>query len=579
MNRPSRAADALRTARHAAALAWRRPAIAGLALLAALACLAATAAARADFSTRTRALHTMIDTAGPTTPMITAEADWTTIGEMIGHQPAAIHNAADRIRGQIAAASLPLSTQTPSWTSIEVGSKPITAPPSAAMPHAVPAQLWLVYRDTYQTQGELVAGRWPTTGEQRPDQPVEADLSPATAKLLGVGVGSVLSVSADQNRIIRLLIVGLVSARDSGSPFWASDHELTTPQLLAPPGQPDNQYWGIAALLGGAQIAALTGGQDDNSASNGNGRSLSGAPPPASAGGVLLWWGFPVDVSDLDADGAGPLADRFDGMSGIESSLAYEVSGPPLQVTLTTGLTSILRDFVSAQHTTLIEEAMPLYGLALIAAIAAALLAYAAVDRRRAEAAVMRARGAGTWYLTLQALAESCLTALPASAAAIAIGSVLPGRTPPGLYPVVIGAAICVTLAPALCTALVHRPRRAPRMQAPTRKSARLARHRRLIVQTALAAACLAGIELVRSQGLTSTNADATDSSGAGSAAAGSINPYAAAVPVLAASLAALVTINLLPLALRATRRRAVSLRGVVALFGVARAAYEPGTG
>jgi hypothetical protein len=213
---------------------------------------------------------------------------------------------------------------------------------------------------------------------------------------------------------------------------------------------------------------------------------------------------------------------------------------------------------------TTLEQAMPLCGLGLIAAIAGALLAYAAVDRRRAEAAVLRARGAGTRYLAGKALGDGLLTALPAGIAGFFIGMAVPGLNQPWLYPLVIAATVAATLGPALVTLLIHRPRRAPRVHTPARRSARIAKQRRLIAQAALAAACIAGIDLIHSQGLTPD---------------GTVDAYAAAAPILAAALAALVTVNALPLVLRAARRRALPRRGVVALLGVARAAYEPGTG
>lgn len=550
----TRAVDALRAVRHAVVLAWRRPAVAGLALLAALACVAATAAARADFETRTRALHSMIGAATPTTPMITAEAEPGAFVHSLDIGPVGIATATQHIRDQLTAASLPIAGPADSWTAFEVPGRTIQAPASAARPGAIPAQMRVVYRDTYQAHGKLVAGRWPTAAKQQAGQPVEADLSPTTAKRLGVGVGSTLTiVSPDRSGSIQLLVVGLVVARDPGSPFWASDETLSDPQLQTQLS--GDQFWDTAALVGQSQITYLSSPKLAGLTS-----TPSSAPPVA----YNLWWGFPLDLSGLTADGAAPLADKLDTMSAIESSLYYDPSGS-VPVTLSTQLTPILRTFAAAQSTTLLEEAMPLYGLALIAAIAGALLAYAAVDRRRAEADVLRARGAATWYLTLQSLADSLLTALPASVAAIAIGATLPGLTPPGLYPIVIAAAVCATLAPALCTALVHRPRRAARVHTPARRPARIAKYRRLILQGALAAACLAGIDLVHSQGLTPGGT--------------TVDPYAAAAPILAATLAALVTINLLPLALRAVRRRAVPLRGVVALLGVARAAHEPGTG
>jgi len=541
------ALERIHDARQFTRTAWRRSALVGLALLAALVCLATTAAARTDFATRTRALHTMIDAAPPDTPMVTGEADWLAYTQSLGLAPSSITDSGARIR-ELLATVLPLAgSANASWSSLEVPERPVLAPPSAENAGGIGARMRLVYRDTYATEGRLLTGRWPTSAMQNANSPLEADLSAATATRLGVQVGSLLSVQTSDLRGTTVLrIVGLVAAHDPGTAFWASDPVLLTPQVES--NASGDQYWAADALIGSAQAGALT--------------SATASDGTLPAGDFRLSWGFPLDLSGLDADGAAPLADQLDGLTGIEDELAYNPTGA-IPVSLSSQLTPILRSFAAALRVTDLEQSMPLYGLALIAAIAGALLTYAAVDRSRAETDVLRARGAATWYLVLQALAEGCVTALPAAAVAFALGTAIPGLTPPWLHPVVAVTALFATLAPALCTALVYRPRRAGRTQSAPHRPTRFARHRRLIVQGALAAACLAGIDLIHSQGL---------------APGGSVDPYAAAAPVLAAALAALVTVNLLPLALRALRRRALPRRGIVGLLGVARAAHEPGT-
>ncbi|MBS2965557.1 hypothetical protein KGA66_21080 [Actinocrinis puniceicyclus] len=565
------AGRALRDARYAAAVAWRRPALAGLAVLTALVCLAITALARIDFAARTSALHMMIADAPPTAGVIHADADWMTFLESQGVELSAATGASERIRQALAEAGLPVPAAPPSngaasdgassiaapagaatepWTTLQLPEQPIEAPPGAAKVAAVPARMRLVYRDTYADHSRLVAGRRPTTARQRADAVLETDLSVATAKRLGLGLGSTLTVlSPGQGGTVRLVVVGLVTARDPGSAFWASDGTLAGPQLEADAS--GDQYWATAALIGPAQAQALT------------------TPPPGShylsgITGYRLSFDFPLDLSGLDADGAGSLADRLDALPAVESRLDFDPAGS-IPVVFDAELTPILRAFAAAQQTATLEQAMPLCGLALIAAIAGALLAFAAVDRRRGEAAVLRARGAATRHLVLAALGESGVTVLPAAAAAFAAGFAVPGKCPSWAYTAAVAAGLCATLSPVLCTALIHRPHRSARPQLNPRGSARFARHRRLIVHGALAAACAAGLSLVGGQGLTPDG--------------GSLDPYAAAAPVLAATLGALVTVNALPPVLRALRRRALRQRGIVALLGVARAAQEPGLG
>lgn len=544
----------LLAARHFTATAWRRSAIAALALLAALVCFATTAAARADFATQTRALHATIDQMPPTTASVTAISDWSTFTQALGAKVSEIDRASVRIRAQLAA-TLPLTEpSTASWSALEVPQRAILTPPSAQQAGGIGARMRLVYRDTYQDESRLLSGHWPTD-DQDPKAPLQADLSSATAARLGLRVGSLLTIqSPDVTGTTTLRIVGLIAPRAPASMFWTSDPIQLTPQIESAVGFEANEFWATDAMIGSAQVTALI------------------TPSPAAVkagqtsapGDFRLSWDFPLDLSGLKADGAGPLADQLDAMPGIQYTLSSDPD-EPIPVALSTQLTPVLRAFIAAQQVTALEQVMPLYGLALIAAIAGALLTYAAVDRRRPETAVLRARGAATWYLTLHMLAEGCVTALPAAAAGAALGMTVPGLMPTWVRTVVIVTAASATLAPALYTALVYRPRRPTHASStPRARPTRFARHRRLIVQGALAAGCLAGIDLVRGQGLNP---------------GGAVDPYAAAAPVLAAALAALVAVNLLPLALRALRRRALSRRGVIALLGVARAAYEPGTG
>jgi hypothetical protein len=545
------ASQAVRETRHAIAVAWRQSAIAGLAALAGLVSLAIMADGRADLAARTNALHAMVDEAPVTDRVITASSDYFGFIQSAGTtDPAALGEMTGRIRQSLVDDSLPLSGASDDWADFEAPERPITAPPSAATPGLDPARMRLVYRASYPAHARLVAGRWPTSATQPQGTALEADLAAPTAARLGLRVGSHLTVqSADNSSTVELVVVGLVVPRDPSAPFWQIDQALGAPEQGVDRG--GEKYWATTALIGSSQAAALVAPPADSPY----------ALPPALSN-YRLSWGFPLDISKVGADGAAPLADRLDTLFGVESALAYGPSGsPPVQ--LESLLTPTLRDFVAAQNTAALEKAMPMYGLALIAAIAGALLAYAAVDRRRAEAQVLRARGAATRHLVLQTLLESALTAPPAVAAATALGLLVPGRTPPWVWPAVLVCGGFALLGPTLFVALIYRPRRTVRALPVAGRSARFARHRRLILHGALAAVCIAGIELVHGQGLTP---------------GGAVDPFAAAAPVLAAGLAALVTVNVLPLALRALRRQALPRRGVVALLGVARSAREPGT-
>src|SRR6185437_7383583 len=254
---------ALRGARQFTATAWRRSAVAALALLAGLVCFATTAAARADFATHTRALHATIDAAPPTTAMVTAVSDWGAFTQSLGAKVSEIENAGARIRGQLAA-TLPLAEpSSASWSELQVPQRAVLAPPSAHQAGGIGARMRLVYRDTYQTHSRLLSGHWPTD-DQDPKAPLEADLSSATAARLGLHIGSLTTIQApDETGTTTLRIVGLDA----------------------------NQFWATDALIGPAQATALitpsTAAADAGNAS---------AP-----GDFRVSWNFPLDLSGLNA--------------------------------------------------------------------------------------------------------------------------------------------------------------------------------------------------------------------------------------------------------------------------------------
>lgn len=534
--------------------AWRRPAAAALAGVAAFGCFAITAGGRAQLAARTQALHTEIADAPPTESTVTATADWPTFATRSQATIAAISRATARVHDALAA-DLPLvSAPAASWAAFETPERSMTSWPSAASPGAIPVRLRLVYRDDYALHTRLLSGRRP--GAQTPDPdtqaqstdasaptsatPIEADLTAATAARLGARIGSLLTLeSADGRGLTAVRVVGLVAPTGPTSAFWGSDAALATPQLENPQSSP---YWGAAALIGPAQVDALLSDQ--------------------SAADFRLWWGFTLATDRVDADGAAALADRLDSMTGVADTLDYgaDLSVP---VSFYSPLTPRLRAFTREQRTASLETAMPETSLALIAAFAAALLAYAVTDRRRAEAWLQRARGAPVRFVVFESLRDGCLTALPASALGALAGFAVPGLTPADVFQPLLAVALAATSAPALCALALHRPRRVKAGIAPpsARSRGRTVFGRRAIAQGAVAVACLAGIDLARTQGIGSS---------------GGVNRYAAAAPVLMSALAALVVVNALPSALRTLRRRAAARPGIVGLFGVARAARRP---
>lgn len=542
-----------RRATQFAAVAWRRPAAAALAVLTGLSCFAITAGMRADLASRTRALHDQIAAAPSGTPTITATADWPGFAGASQVSVTEVAAASTRVHSALAAAYPLSAAPTAAWTAFETPERPMSSWPTASTPGALPVSMRLTYRDTYALHTRLIAGRRPAPSQTasspaasarsaslgtNPPAPVEADLTAATAARLGARIGSVLTVvAADGGGLTSVRIVGLVAPTDPGSAFWSSDAALGAPQLERHgSGDP---YWAVSALIGPDQADALMAGQ--------------------GSADFRLWWGFSIATERVNADEAATLADHLESTSGIESALAYDPAGG-VPVALYSPLTPLLRTFAAEQRTAALETAMPETSIGLIAAITALLLAYAVADGRRAEARLQRARGATVRFVVLTAVWDGCATTLPTAAIGLFAGLAAPGLTGRSVYGHVIVAALAVTVAPALFALLIHRPRKVIDAVVDPQRGKKT-RGRRTVAQCALVVACVAGLDLARTQGL---------------APGGSINRYAAAAPVLVAAVAALAVVNALPVLLRRLHHRVVGASGVVGLLGVARAARRP---
>ncbi|NUR57891.1 MAG: hypothetical protein HOV87_04190, partial [Catenulispora sp.] len=563
--------------RRFAPAAWRRPATAALALLAAVIVAADLGIARVDLGQRTRAERSLIDTAAPGARTITVRS---ALG-FTGTTAIDAGIVADsRVRlYQAMSPTVPLRSADDGWGLISFHEAPVAPDPSGtfAAPDKRPVVVDLAYLDTLDRHARLVSGRWPaaqpagatqgaTTGPTQSSPtaptaptapttaaeppPLESVVSAATAALMHLDVGSVYTATLP-NQTEKLRVVGIIEPIDPHDLFWAANGYLMTPVHQRPLGAPD--FWSTGVLVGVDQARVLPGYPD--------------VP--------TLTWTFPIDSHAGDADRAGSLvaalgrlelaADAAAGNSDTNSDGAVlQIGGRryllPMPVSITSGLPAALAPFLHAQRVEGLELAMPLAGLALIAAVAAALLAAAAVADRGTELAARRARGCSARQATIRMLADGLVTALPAAALGVLGALLAPGRTPSGTLPtaVVIGALIAV--APAAGVAWLEVVRRRALRSAGRERTRSGIRARRWIAQGTLGVMCVGGLLLIRSRGLTP---------------AGDVDPYAAAAPVLAAGLAALVTVNLLPPVLRVSLRLSAR-RGVAGVLGLTRAAAAP---
>ena len=237
----------------------------------------------------------------------------------------------------------------------------------------------------------LVAGRWPTAGQR----PVEATLSEGAASALGLAVGDDLRLvgSLDRDFGVDVRITGIWRP-NAADPYWLGDAlELEGTSLVG-------SFRSYGPLVVEPSDLAATVGT----------RRLE-----------FRWRGL-LDVDSLRADGLDAL------QAGVTSLRARLGAVLPARtdVAIQTALPSILE---GVSRSTLVSRSGVLVltiQFAVLAGYAILLVASMLVDRRRAETALLRSRGATTVHLVLMASAEAILLAVPAALLApwLAVGIV-----------------------------------------------------------------------------------------------------------------------------------------------------------
>ncbi|WP_329281512.1 FtsX-like permease family protein [Streptomyces sp. NBC_01451] len=405
-------------------------------------------------------------------------------------------------------------------------------------PADMPAQMMLAAQQDLASHARLSAGRLPrTTGEPvtAATAQVEAAVTVDTARALHIRVGSVIHLPGSIRAPLAVRVTGIVVPRTPEGAYWSALPVLRTPALSRLPGSaPTDVYW-LGALLLAPDAGPV----------------LLGTP-----GSPRRYWQVAPDVATL----------RGDDLDRLASAVAALESGPGVQhlravvdprLEAQTNLDGVLAD-----HAGLRSGIDPLLLLAAVgtgslAVIVLAMAGGVAADRRRAELALLRARGASLPGLAVRLLAETAVVAVPAGALGLTVALlVLPGaRSAPA-----VAAALAVTLL--ACVALPLRgvmAHRTVRMHDGREDlaSARPSRRRTVAELTVLVIASGAVVAL-RRQGSGSTG-------------------LVAAAPLLTGVVAALLLARLHPLPLRALSKAATRMRGLVVPLSLAQVARAPG--
>ncbi|MEV5804816.1 FtsX-like permease family protein [Streptomyces parvulus] len=414
----------------------------------------------------------------------------------------------------------------------------VTVPePWLPMPSGIPPQFHFAAQHGLGDHARVGSGRLPrVTGAPVTARTgaLEAAVTTETARRLRIEVGSVLHVPRVGGRPLTVRITGVLVPRDPDGAYWSTQPVLREPSLTrvpGPPGADREQYWLGALLLAPDAGPALLG--------------TSGMP--------VRYWQLAPDTGALHAHDVDRLVSAVAALESGPGLREMRAEVDPLaDVGTDLDETAVAFEGLRSGIGPLIAVAAT--GAGTVAGVVLLMAGGLAADRRRAELALLRARGASLRGVAGRLLAETAVVALPAGALGLAAALLaLPGAR---LGPAV-GAAAAVTAV--ACAALPLRAavaHRAVGVHGARRDvaSARPSRRRTVAELTALVLA-LGAVETLRRRGASGTGGD-----------------LVSAAPVLVGVIAALLLVRLYPLPLRRLARPAGRLRGAVGHLALARA-------
>jgi putative ABC transport system permease protein len=538
-----------------------------LALLTLLAVFASTAGAREALASRTHAVRQTIAANPPLSRTITVQSTWSgvqgalstvsTLGPPPAVSPSVISDIGGQLYGNFNRGVVRLA---PAGTDVSLMTTGLNMLPNT-MPGTggTAVKIEITERQPFSAQQmRLVQGRFPVATpapspnagdgtaasqlrQSAPKLPViQVVMSTQTAKKFGLHAGSEFEMTGPERETtgeiskVTILVTGLVAPIEPTSVFWTVDPTIVAPDLQ---GSTDNPYWAGAVMVSPGETSEVE--QYFSSAS------------------VQLEWVFPLAAGSVTAQQVQPLASALDSLSTQVPTLTGEVAQVGPSLTVSSNLLFALQQFIATAQSVdtllwLLYVSLTITGLAVLL-LAGRMVAM----RRRAELAVIRARGASLRQIALGTAAGAALVCLPAAVLGIVLAVLaVPGAgsvqgAAGGWWPpvAVLVVAVC---APAVIAAWQHRlPKRAIADRRQTRA------RRRLIVEVMLIAAAVAGIVVFRNQG---------------SQAGSGVNLYTSSAPVLVAIPVVIIVLRLYPLALRGLLRLSARTSRASAFLGLARA-------
>ncbi|MGW2028638.1 FtsX-like permease family protein [Streptomyces sp. NPDC001356] len=416
---------------------------------------------------------------------------------------------------------------------------PAVPDPWLPRPTGLPAHISLAAQNDLADHARVRTGRFPRAPHpvDASTPEVEAAVTAATAKALRIEVGSVVHMPAPGRAPLAVRVTGVLVPRDPGSAYWSTVPLLRTPTLvtLPTPGPDPDKYWLGALLLAPEAAPALLGTSTD----------------PAR------YWHLAPDLRGLrahDLDRLRPAVAALESGPGLQRARAVTDDGTDVSTDLDDALASFSR--LRSGIAPLVSVAAA--GAATVVAVVLLMTGGLAADRRRAELALLRARGASLSGLAVRLLAETAVIAVPAGALGLAVALlVVPdGRiTPAVLCALAVLLAACAALP--LRAALAHRTVRltAPREDITSVRPSR----RRTVAELTLLVLAAGAVATLRRRGASG-------------------DQLTAVAPVLVGVIAAFVLLRVYPLLLRRLSGPAGRLRGAVGYLSLTRAGRTQGS-
>lgn len=422
----------------------------------------------------------------------------------------------------------------------------------------------LRYQDGLDDAIELVAGRLPASngeplplasldavfGQDPPPLPstpprIEIAVSEATAALIGVDIGATLAGTLDgtdqtlRSFAVRLIdaefkVVGIFAVVDTEADVWFANRGLERPDIFGTAEDPVAYATGLIAPEAYPDLAA--------------------AQLP-----FQFAWRYFLAPERTDAGQLESVVPELRRMQSVNADTTFG-SYLPGSLVLRTGLLGIIERYLAERSAAEAVLAVAIIGPFALAVGAIAMVAILLVVRRRASLDLARGRGASALLVLAAQLWEATLLAGSASLVGLLLAvQIVPGRESSLSLILAVATAIAAALALVLTTWPAVRRRLGPvrREDAAVLPTS----PRRLVLELTGVGLAVAGVMLLQQRGLV-----------IGSRQAGEVvrlDPFLAAVPVLAGLAMGIVAMRLYPLPIRAFSWLAARRRDMVPVLGL----------